>query len=271
MQSRIIDLRPKLEQRPTQELAAILQTETEKELPNDDLVLLILDILEKRDAGKPIELGPQSQAAWENYQEKAIARAKKRVIPTKWIARAASFLLIGGILAAVMLPQQATAGSFWKILTSWTEDLFEYVNIGEENEPQEYVFQTQIPGLQQVYEAVVEELGITEPVVPMWLPGKPELVELECIETPGKNSVYALLREEESEIVLIFDKMAKDFSPTFYKAEAAVIEFEWRGINHNFVPNVDNWLISWTRQNIKCSITLDCQEGILENIIKSIY
>ena len=46
----------------------------------------------------------------------------------------------------------------------------------ERNEQPEYVFETDHPGLQQIYDAVVE-MGVTEPVVPMWVPEGYDLVE----------------------------------------------------------------------------------------------
>lgn len=272
MEDKMIDLRLDLEQRSTQQLADMLHAETEKETPDDDLVLLVLDILEKRDADKPVELGPKSQAAWQKYQAKARARGRKPLIHMNLILKVASFILIGSILIAAFLPQQATAGSFWKILSSWTEDLFQYENIGaEETAPEEYVFESDNPGLVQLYETVVEELGITEPVVPMWLPDGNELIELVCSESPAMKCVHARFQNGETETILMFDKMVKDLSPTYYKAENQVVKFERNGIIHNFVQNNEVWLISWTRQNIKCSISIDCQEDILKDIVKSIY
>lgn len=272
MEDNRIDLRLKLEQMTTPELTERFQTETEKEVPDDDLVLLILDILEERDADKPVELGPQSQAAWQNYQSKVRARARKPVIRLNWIAKAASFVLIIGVLAAAFLPQQATAGNFWKILTSWTDDLFRYENIGtEETTPKEYVFETDNPGLQQVYEAVLEKLEITEPVVVKWLPGKPELEELLFYETPAMNSVYARLVDGESETILVFDKMGIDLSPQYDKVAVQVEKYELNGVTHHFVRNNDLWLISWSNNNVKCSVFIDCQEEVLRQIVRSIY
>lgn len=272
MEGKIIDSLRKLEQLDSQQLEEMLHAETQKETPDDDLVLQILDILKKRDAEKPIELGPKSQVAWKKYQAKARARGRKSVIRMGWIVKAASFVLIAGLMGAAFLPKDATAGSFWKILTSWTEDFFQYENIGaEETEPKEYVFQSDNPGLQQVYEAVVEELGITEPVVPMWLPGEPVLKEIKVVETPVLKSIHAIFDADNGEIVLLFDKMMKDVSPSFNKTEESIEEFEINGIKHNFICNNEHWIISWANQNIKCSIYIDCQGDILKDIVKSIY
>lgn len=272
MEDKMIDSLRKLEQLDSQQLEEMLHAETQKETPDDDLVLQILDILKTRDAEKPIELSPKSQVAWKKYQAKARARGRKSVIRMGWIVKAASFVLIAGLMGAAFLPKDATAGSFWKILTSWTEDFFQYENIGaEETEPKEYVFQSDNPGLQQVYESVVEELGITEPVVATWLPGEPSLISLRVVETPAFNRVRAIFDSDNGEIVLIFDKMIEDVSPSFNKTEKNIVELEINGIKHNFIRNNDYWILSWAKQNIKCSIYIDCQEDILKDIVRSIY
>lgn len=273
MKKNINDLQKELEQLDSLQLQNMLHQETEKDIPDDDLVLTILGILEDRDKEKPVELGPQSQAVWDQFKRKKYRNAaKKNRRYTSWTVKAASILLVIGALTWAFVPQQATAGSFWKILTSWTDDFFQYENIGaEETEPKEYVFQSDNPGLQQVYEAVVEELGITEPVVATWLPGEPSLISLRVVETPAFNRVRAIFDSDNGEIVLIVDKMVEDLSPVFSKTEKPVIEYERDGTVYNFIRNNEIWLISWTKQNVKCSIYVDCQEDILEDIVKSIY
>lgn len=273
MKKNINDLQKELEQLDSLQLQNMLHQETEKDTPDDDLVLAILGILEDRDKEKPVELGPNSQTVWDQFKRKKYKdAAKKPRFHISWAVKAASILLVIGALTWAFVPQQATAGSFWKILTSWTDDFFQYENIGaEETEPKEYVFQSDNPGLQQVYEAVVEELGITEPVVPTWLPGEPELVKLKVIESPAMKSVHAILDDGSGEIVLIFDKMEEDVSPTFTKTESKIVEFERSGTIHNFIRNNDFWTITWVNQNVKCSVYIDCQEDILKDIVKSIY
>lgn len=273
MKKNISDLQKELEQLDSLQLQNMLHQETEKDTPDDDLVLAILGILEDRDKEKPVELGPNSQTVWDQFKRKKYKdAAKKPRFHISWAVKAASILLVIGALTWAFVPQQATAGSFWKILTSWTDDFFQYENIGaEETEPKEYVFHSDNPGLQQVYETVVEELGITEPVVPTWLPGEPELKELLFYETPVMNSIHAGFVDGDKEIVLIFDKMEEDVSPTYYKTEYEVDEFEKNGVSYHFIQNVDFWTIAWARQNVKCTIYIDCQEEILREIVKSIY
>ena len=268
----IADLRRELNRMSSQQLIELLDRETGKETPDDDLVLTALHILEDRNADQPAELGPKSEAAWKTYQDSVRKREPKPTLRVPRLVKAASLVLVLIGLCLAYLPKQAHAGSFWKIITDWTDDIFQYVNIGEEEtEPEEYVFQTDNPGLQQVYDTVVDFLEITEPVVAQWLPEGSELVKIKQIETRGKKSVYAYFANDEKETVLAFNKMEADFSPQYYKAEDRVTEYEVNGITHNYMQNSRIWSISWARQNIKCSIYIDCQEDIVKQIIRSIY
>lgn len=263
-------LRHQLEQMSTQQLADRIHAETEKETPDDDTVLLILRILEERNAEEPVELGAGGERAWKEYQAKKTKSRKTRFYRIK-VAIAASFAAVILLLVGT-IPMQASAGSVWKILASWTDSIFEYVNIGgHAREPEEYVFKTDNPGLQKVYDAVVSELGVTDPVVPQWLPEGYELSNIEQLDTRSKISIYAYLNSGDDEIVMVFDQMEIDFSPEYDKTEMPVVEYEVNGIAHYFVRNNDTWLVSWTRQNLKCSIYMDCQEDTLKEVIRSIY
>lgn len=272
MQKNKNDLRFELVQMSSSELSQLIRAETGKETPDDDLVLTALEILEERKADRSVELGPESREAWEDYLEKFRARQKKPLLTLGNLAKAASIVLILGVLLVSGLTQEAHAGSLWKIIAQAGESIFQYVNIGQkETEPEEYVFQPDNPGLQQVYEAVVTELGVTEPVVVQWLEEGYELTQIKIIDTPAKKSVVALFFFDKKEAVLIYDLMKQDISPDFDKIEDDIHKFEFNGIEHFIVQNTDVKLVSWTRQNLKCSLYIDCQDDVIKQIIRSIY
>lgn len=273
LENKRIDLQQELEQMSSRELKALLDAETGKETPDDDLVLTAVHILEKREAGRTVALSAGEEKAWEKYQAKVRARTRKgNARYSGWLVRAASLMLVAGLVLWAMVPKEASAGSFWKVLTNWTDTIFQYVNIGAKEEtPEEYVFQSDNPGLQQVYEAVVEELGVTEPVVVQWLPEGYVLTEIKVIDTPAKKGIHAYFSNGENEVFLIFDKMKIDFSAQYDKEITKVNEYELNGSTYNIFQNGNGWIINWAKQNIKCSIYINCQEEKLEQIVKSIY
>ena len=77
-------------------------------------------------------------------------------------------VLVAITLLFALLPTQANAETWWERLARWSDDFFSFFNPNESEMTEDvYIFQTDNEGLQQVYDKVVE-LGITEPVVPMW-------------------------------------------------------------------------------------------------------
>ena len=42
-------------------------------------------------------------------------------------------------------------------------------------------------------------------------------------------------------------------------------------MTYNITRNNDWWVAVWTKDNIECSIALDCQEETLRRILDSIY
>ena len=46
---------------------------------------------------------------------------------------------------------------------------------------------------------------------------------------------------------------------------------EIAGKIHNVIHNENLWVSVWTKENIECTITVDCQEDVFLRILKSIY
>ena len=47
--------------------------------------------------------------------------------------------------------------------------------------------------------------------------------------------------------------------------------YEKNGMNFYITQNNDSWVAVWTKENIECFLTLDCQEDTLRRILGSIY
>lgn len=264
-----IDLRREWERLPTPELEEMLQTELAKEVPNDDAVLLLLHILEAREPDVPLELTEREGIAFERYKQRIRARQKKpRHIP-RWLSVAACMVLILGVLMTV-IPQQAEAETFWEMLQRWSDTVLRYFGRDDEFGVLDYTFETDNPGLQQVYDAVVE-LGVTEPVVPMWLPEGAEIVELKSKNTPMLKGVWAVFSINGNDI--LFQISAFDGEPAhqYYKDDSHYESYEKNGTVFNITKNIDRWTVVWTKENVECSIAIDCQEDTLRRVLKSIY
>jgi len=263
-------LRRDLERISTEELRTILHRETEKNIPDDDLVLSILHILEEREPEILDSGSDEEKAAVKRFRKRVRARRMGKIWHNRSLMRAASIVLVFCLLFT-LVPQQAEADSWWQRLIKWTDDFFGFFREEEEAfHLNEYEFRTDNPGLQQVYDAVVE-MGVTVPAVPMWLPEGYELAECKAVETPVKQYVYALFLNNDQECVLKVNVLNTQDTKDYFKDEVPLEEIEKGGIIHSVVQNAERWVVSWTKDNVECSIFIDCHEDVLYEIIESIY
>jgi hypothetical protein len=135
---------------------------------------------------------------------------------------------------------------------------------------EEYVFRTDHPGLQQVYDAVVE-LGVTEPVVPMWLPEDYYLVDLDVYQSPTSRGINISFSNGDQDIIYQLNVLNGEPAHQYYKDETQYKTWELEGCTYYVASNNERWLVVWGIENIKCSITVDCQEETLRRILESIY
>lgn len=186
------------------------------------------------------------------------------------LVHAASFLLV--ILTLIALfPQKAEASNFFRRIIAWTEDVFSFINPSEETEPEEaYVFHTDNPGLQEVYDKVVE-LGITDPVVPMWLPEGYTLQNSELFENPAQKYLAATFSNGQGEVVYQLKLYSDNTTSAYYKDGEIISKTEKHGITHTILRNQSFLTAAWTTDNKECFISIDCPEDTLIRILESIY
>ena len=263
-------LRNTLEQMETQQLDDLLLEELRKETPNGELIRLISSILKERDKESLPEIDANIQQAWERYQKKTKPVHKKPRYMNSLLLKAASLILVL-LTLMVLMPQEAKAMNFFERFIAWTEDVFSLISPAEAKEQkEEYVFRTDNPGLQEVYDKVTE-LGVTVPVVPMWLPEGYELVEIKIQSTPTNTFLTAKFSKEISKIIYQINLYSDNVTREFYKDEANIRTEERNGIKHTIVCNNDLLVAVWAVENIECSIFIDCQEDSLDRILESIY
>ena len=261
-------LRDSLNRLETEKLDRMLQAELEKQLPDVNTVRLITGILEERDSSPP-SLTEEDRAAWLRYRGRMAGLRKKPSPVRKWLVAAASLALAVGLLFAVV-PQQAEAETFWEMLQRWSSTVLTYLSREDKFGELNYTFETDNSGLQQVYDKVVE-LGVTEPMVPMWLPEGYELTKLESQSTPMRHSIGAWFDDEDKQLVFRINVYEGKPAHQFYRDEAHYEEYERNGVTHYITQNNGWWLVIWTKENKECLLTADCHEDTLRRILESIY
>lgn len=263
-------LRGILDDLPTLQLQQMLDDELQKDKSDPAAVKLLLSVLEARHAAESKPGSAVSEEARKKYQaqmeELFPPEPRKRWRP---LIRAASVVLIIGLLFTVV-PQKAEAETFWEMLQRLSSSVFELFSREDVILDKEYTFKTDNEGLQQVYDAVIE-LGVTEPVVPMWLPEGYELNEFASKSTPMVRRVHASFLNDNSEIIYKLDVYEGEPAHQFYRDDSFYESFERNGATYTISRNNTRWSVVWTKENIECSMFIDCQEDTLWRILKSIY
>lgn len=257
-------LRETLEQLPTPQLDTMLKAELEKELPDDDTVRTILKVLREREAGYPVQTNDQIRKAWKKYEKQTAQAGRDFKTP---LLKVASILILCSLLL-LALPHEASADSFFQRIAAWTDNFFQL--FCREEPGKEYVFQTDNPGLQELHDTVTG-LGVTVPAVPMWLDKPYELEYCHKIVTPTTAKVTASFLHGSSCLMYEINIYSDNIAREYHKSNPGAQEYESNGVIHYIFQNNGLWSAVWTRDNIECSIFIECQEERLYQIIDSIY
>ena len=257
------------QQMPTEELDQILQAELEKEHPNEEVVLPILHELEEREKDIPVEKTPEVLAILEKLS-KHNTSSKQSIHKRRWLAGIAAAAVVVCIVIMSMSPT-VRAASFWDVLFRWTSSVFEFFTPEQDasNPPVEIVFETDNPGLQQLYDKV-SELGVTELVVPMWLPEGFSLSDLKDSPMPGGTKVFCNFENSDNEVSITY-RISTDIAGKLEKKDAGVELFEVGDVGHFIVRNNDNISVTWAVDGVECVVNANISKEDIYSVIKSIY
>lgn len=253
----------------TEQLDALLHAELRKEHPDEGVVLPILKTLEEREKDCPVSLTPEeAEALWEKYKAPIVIHNRRKRRWVTGIAAAAAVIC----LVIMTIPRTVGARSVLGALFHWTSSIFEYVDPDQtETRPQtDLAFVTDNPGLQQVYDKMTE-LGVTEKVVPSWVPEGFELQELKVTPVPGGTKVLALLKSSNKVITLTY-RLTTDTAPVQYEKEETAVEvLEIANMTHVIMDNDDNISVAWKASSVVCLLSADIENEEVYRVIKSIY
>ena len=237
--------RDKLHRLSTKQLDELLQAELRKDMPDEEVVLPILEILETREQQ-----------------------------PRKKHNRIASIAAVAAILVLLItaVPKTAGADSTFDALIRLTDSVLQFFAPGKQPSASgsEYTFQTDNPGLQQLYDQVVE-LGITDPIVPMWLPEGYAVLEIKQTKHDNWKKITATYKNAEKYVVITY-KACDEISFTQYERRNGLFDvYERGGVGHAVISNGERWTASWVNNRVECMITANIDKDGLCKMIDSIY
>lgn len=259
------------QQMPTEELDRILQAELEKEHPNEEVVLPILHELEERENNHPVAKTPEVIALTEKLSKYETSSKKQSIHNRKWLAAIAA--VAAAVCIVIMaIPQTAGAESIFDVLFRWTSSVFEFFTPEQDasNPPVDIVFETDHPGLQQLYDQVAQ-LGVTENVVPMWLPEGFELIELKVTPLSDDGGKINAAFGQGGKHIFVSYRIPKNTAAKYEKEDTAFKKYDYAGIGHFILENVGKVSVIWTVNDVECSIVAEIPKDDVYQIIKSIY
>ena len=256
---------------PREELRRMLTEELRKGREADDrLVRLLLRELECRGSDPKFRDDEAVEAACEKFRQEteAASRPRKR----RWL-KAASVVLVLVLTLAILffaLPSGAEAKGIQGMLSWWSDSVFQFFTPGEQPNTQEYVYTTDNPELQRLYDEVAKS-GITEPVVPRWVPEGLVLDYLDTYNLSSDLTIFAHMEREEHFVSFSYALHSEKMALKLEKDEQNIKLWELGGREHKVLSNNGEYTVTWFADTVECTIVTDCPEEDVYRMIKSIY
>ena len=267
--------REDLEKLTSPQLDAILCAELEKKCADRNLILGILEILDEREKNAPL---PKSLKvteekirceAWNEGFNKGKEAGRKPMRKLASVAIAAMLILVFGVIT----PQALGAENIFTLIGRWTADFFAFdepETMPEGKMLQEpYAFRTDNPGLQQLYDTVTE-LGITQRVVPQWLPVGYELEDIKVEPLQDCIKVCACFANGSQEIIITIRELFHTPQFNYFKDETDVEIHECGGVLHYIMGNESVTQAVWCTKNVECLFYMTDRFDLC-HILNSIY
>lgn len=254
-----------METMTSEELRQVIRAELDG--PKDPKVVRnALRILEERDT-VDVPVSSDVKEAWNKYKQFEVKKPvrKPRIILLR-IATAAAIL----IMLTTMIPKVFGEENIVTLIGRWSKDLFSFGSPDQETPGVEYIFKTDHPGLQSVYDVVVNA-GITQPVVPMWVPEEYQLEDVRVIQQSKSIKIVGKLSHGNSNIIITIEQFEDSWQNKYNKDDGPVSEVEIEGILHYIVSNVEMSTAIWHHDNLECHITTDLRANDLKKVLLSIY
>lgn len=256
-----------------EELKILLQSELKKTPADIDTsyVQQLMSDLKQNCMDPSLQDDDAVEEACRKFKEGfTLHKRRKRNWNKNWMLKVAAVALVFSMIF-VALPGVAGAKKIKNYLVRWTDTVFHFFTPG--TTPADtfvYTFNTEHPGLQQVYDAVTD-MGINDPVVPMWLPEGFELLELKTFEFLEGKSIIAQFSDGENYVCLTVSLHGENRKYQYEKNEDNIEWYEINGTEHYIVPDTEKTVIAWMVNAAECSVITDCREDEQHRILYSIY
>ena len=288
-----------LDQLSTKELQEILRADVDSPGRGDDeAIFYILEVMEKREQEHPSGSFPDLDACWQEFQTiyhtpegegqslypaedpedeapagAAPAGKPRRRVLRRWVLAAA---LLALLIASLAIPV-AGYDNLLEMIGHWTSEQFTFLTADREDESglitdSEGSAETDVGAeLRQV----LQEHGITENVVPTWMPdGFEQTNDIFIEEYPefGVTDFFATFSDGTDTCAVSIVKRSSYVDGNIYEKVSDNPEIYIAGNqNHYIVQNEESIIAAWYIENLECTINTTMSESDLKRAIDSIY
>lgn len=253
-----------------------------------DAILYITEVIAKREELNPTMEIPPVDEAWKSfnehyrcddcdgtslYEDPEESASGSHVIPfpavehTRPKRRLRGVLrvcIIAAALLAILILGSLTAYAMgynvWDAMAQWTEDTFSFmapqedVVYSEDDDPREFL----------------RDYGITEDILPNWLPDGYQYAGSQISDTPTRVTLYVSFINGEDKIKITISMLSTTSTYTFEKNKEDATIYEANGIEYYIMQNFDITNVMWTTANSECSISGRFSMEEAQNMIDSI-
>ena len=241
----------------------------------DDLILstdgseedlaLIDAYLAELDKRAPIEQEITAEKSLEDFREKhavlfeqpAAEPAKKRRRPGRYLVLIAAVIAVVGLLAV-----QATGAEIFGSLARWSDDLFG-ISSGYKVEAMD-----RDPEYAQLQQAL-EDVGVTVPLVPKYLPEGYVQKELYAFEDTG--AVYVRYESNDAGFGIRIQRRNTNIAEEVQKISKSPEMIKIDNIEHYILVNNGTYKAVWENGGYACTIQGVTEKSKLISMIESIY
>ena len=273
---------PSLQAMSTEELREILRRDmdSDRDESDMDLILRVMEELEKREKTETTE--DDTEASLNKLRE-LIARREEMFAETEieegvetqpkksgqirplWHRLAGIAAVIVLVISIGFSAARASGYDLWGGIVHWTETSLYFGEKDRAFSP-DMTYQ----GLQ----SVLEQNGVTIPVLPHWLPEPYIFDDIQTFDTPKTTQISARGIFQNKMMSVEVEVIKDDEVPIariYEKDEEPVRQVEYAGITHYIMKNTDSTVIVWVRENKQIALCFAGSEIDAEKIIESIY
>ena len=261
-------LHNRLEKLAVPELEELLRESLAKDCKNYILIYQILELLKSKTKPLP-ELSQQEiDDAMMLFEKCRPAPITQKKIFT-WRMRLAITAAVLCLLT-FFFPVASAVSFIQEIFAKWNDKFFWFeTSETTATTTDTYVFQTDNPGLQQLYETVTE-LGITQPVVPMWLPeGYDEYMIDESIHS-NRNKISACFKKSDKAIIYLIEQK-ENIQTESHKNFNEPKSWTIMDTRYFYFENTNRVKVVWTTGDYVMMIAAPIDYTTMYSIVKSIY